>query len=131
MPDQTPDPLQAAHIDLVYRARRARVACPPEGRADRAGRWYPSDRESAGGLDVRAPTASWPWSYLKGCCTKKHVQDVAEASPEYFDELVRQALPHARALYHGDPRGQKQLQALVGHHPKLAAQVLAGALRAA
>lgn len=112
-----------AQIDLVYRARKARVACAPEGEYDSKSRWYPSRREAGSGLTVRAPSAAHPYSYIKACCTKKHIQDLARVCPKYFAELVAEALPHALALYADTP---KKLVPLLQEQPAIAAQVLAG-----
>ncbi len=60
-------------VQTIYLARRDR-AVNPEGRFDNAGRWYPSDREDAGVSSVlRSPSRAWPYSYMVGCRTRKHV----------------------------------------------------------
>lgn len=114
-----------AQIDLVYRARKDRVACAPEGEYDRQRRWYPSGRETGSGLSVRAPSAAYPYSYIKACCAKKHVQNLAEMCPKYFAELVTEALPNIRVIYANKP---EKVRTLLAENPQLAAQILAGTM---
>jgi hypothetical protein len=81
-----------AQIKIVYEVRRDRLT-NPEGKFDNAGRWYPSDREDAGDVIgcVRSPSRAWPYSYMQRARTRKHVAVLADAQPEYFAQLVREA----------------------------------------
>jgi hypothetical protein len=59
----------------IYEARRDRQV-NPEGHFDGAGRWYPSDSENAAGnltSRLRSPSRAWPYSYMTGARTRKHV----------------------------------------------------------
>lgn len=114
-----------AQIDLVYRARKDRLACAPEGKYDRQRRWYPSSRKTGSGLSVRAPSAAYPYSYIKACCTKKHVQDLAEVCLKYFAELVTEALPNIQVIYASKP---EKIRTLLAENPQLAGQDLAGTI---
>lgn len=60
-------------IGAVYAKRRDRDS-HPEGRSDKRGRWYPSEREDADGdgSSTRSPSAAWPWSYMTHCRTRRH-----------------------------------------------------------
>ena len=55
----------------------------PDGKTDKAGRWYPSSTESQPCCrGVRGPTRSRPWSYMTHCRTVRHIAslfDVDEA----------------------------------------------------
>ena len=55
----------------------------PDGRADKAGRWYPSASERQSCCNqVRQPTRSYPWSLMVHCRTARHIAclyDVSEA----------------------------------------------------
>ena len=55
----------------------------PDGRADKAGRWYPSASEGQSCChQVRQPTRSYPWSLMVHCRTARHIAclyDVSEA----------------------------------------------------
>lgn len=60
-------------VQGIYEARRDRQV-NPEGHFDGAGRWYPTDREDAGvSRTLRSPSRAWPYSYMVGCRTRKHV----------------------------------------------------------
>lgn len=60
-------------VDRLYRARRARLA-HPDGRFDRAGRWYPAESEwRACCARIRPPSRRWPYSLLLHCRTRRHV----------------------------------------------------------
>ena len=85
-----PAALEAA-IEALYVARRDRQASP-EGKFDRAGRWYPSEEEDADDFTsgIRCPSANWPYSYLKAACTRKHVRNLAAVNPEF---VLREAAP--------------------------------------
>lgn len=49
-----------------YLRRRDRIE-HPDGRFDRAGRWYPDDNEDFEPSGRRAPSRTWPWSYMLAC----------------------------------------------------------------
>ena len=56
-----------------YLDRKARVS-HPEGKCDRGGRWYPSEKEMQVCCNhVRTPSRAWPWSYMTHCRTLAHV----------------------------------------------------------
>lgn len=79
-------------INAVYTARRDRLT-NPQGSFDKQGRWYPSAAENADSYTdgLRSPSRAWPYSYLTGARTRKHVAALAEAAPEYFTRLVAEA----------------------------------------
>jgi len=63
--------LQEAAIE--YLARRDRKK-HPQGRKDRAGRWYPSGFEHCECCDyVRNPTRGYPWSLMHHCRSTVHI----------------------------------------------------------
>jgi hypothetical protein len=64
-------------VRVVYEARREHIT-RPEGKCDNTGRWYPSERENAGGSGscVRSPSRAWPVSYLRRCRTREHVREL-------------------------------------------------------
>jgi hypothetical protein len=67
-------------VKAIYEARRDRQV-NPEGSFDSAGRWYPSDREDAGASGrLRSPSRAWPYSYMVGCRTRKHVAVLVDAA---------------------------------------------------
>ena len=72
-------------IDTVYQALKDR-RIHPEGEFDKKGRWYPSDDENSDNYtnNLRSPSNNWPYSYLLGARTKKHVKSLAEINPEFF-----------------------------------------------
>lgn len=77
-------------INAVYAALRDR-RIHPEGEFDKAGRWYPSTEENCGVSSViRSPSRRWPHSYMHACRTRKHVQALAEQSPELFAKKLAQ-----------------------------------------
>jgi hypothetical protein len=79
-------------INAVYAARRDRLV-HPRGNFDKQGRWYPSDAENADGYagSLRTPSKAWPYSYLTGARTLKHVKGLATANPALFEQLVAEA----------------------------------------
>lgn len=56
----------------LYEKRQARLA-HPSGRADKQGRWWPSDTEQQICCSVRSPSRSYPWSLMLHCRTLRHV----------------------------------------------------------
>ena len=68
-------------INTLYRARKARTT-HPDGRFDRAGRWYPSEIEDCDGdgTSVRTPSRAWPYSYMLRCRTKDHCKALVQAA---------------------------------------------------
>lgn len=66
-------------VKKAYEARRDRDA-HPEGRFDRARRWYPSEIEDADGdgTCVRSPSRAWPYSYMLRCRTRQHCRVLVE-----------------------------------------------------
>lgn len=79
-------------IQTVYEARKNRLV-HPNGKSDNGGRWYPSEDENADNYTdrLRSPSRSWPWSYMTGARTRKHVAALAEANPAYFAKLLEEA----------------------------------------
>ncbi len=67
----------------VYDDRQSRRT-HPEGEFDRAGRWYPSDRENGDGsvTQVRSPSRTWPYSYMKRARSRGHVTHLFEQALE-------------------------------------------------
>ena len=59
------------------------------GHFDNASRWYP-DRSFIvpGSFDVRSPSRSWPYSYLKHFYTKKYALLLHEQKPDVYKSLV-------------------------------------------
>ena len=66
-----------------YADRQERRA-HPDGQTDKGGRWYPSASESQPCCrDVRGPSRSFPWPYMRHCRTMRHLAqlyDVPEAA---------------------------------------------------
>ncbi len=79
-------------IQTVYEARKNRMV-HPAGKFDNGGRWYPSDDENADNFTarLRSPSRAWPYSYMTGARTRKHVAALAEANPAYFAKLLAEA----------------------------------------
>lgn len=49
----------------------------PDGKRDKAGRWYPTELEKQECCkNIRSPSRNFPNSYYKHCCTKKHIKNV-------------------------------------------------------
>lgn len=80
---QLPAELEAA-VNALYIARRDRQA-HPQGKLDKGGRWYPSDEEDADGFTatLRSPSAAWPYSYMTGARTRKHITALALVNPQF------------------------------------------------
>lgn len=65
-----------AEISHIYDLRQSRAE-HPDGKFDKAGRWYPSDEESCECCrSVRNPTRSWPYSLMLHCRTRKHITNL-------------------------------------------------------
>jgi ribosomal protein S11 len=64
----------------------------PQGNFDNQGRWYPSLAQSAGGMTVRSPSKTYPYSYMTACRTLKHTRCVADTSPELLLKQLEAAL---------------------------------------
>ena len=83
-----------------YRNRRDRIT-HPEGKADKGGRWYPDISEGLDTSQLRSPSRSWPWPYMRACRTFKHCCNKQELSePERkqarkLAKLLDSALPDA------------------------------------
>jgi len=67
-----------ALVDAIYGPRRAREV-NPEGHFS-GPRWYPSDREDAGGsgTSTRSPSRAWPYSYMLRCRSRQHAAVLLE-----------------------------------------------------
>lgn len=62
---------QEATIEYLKRKDRYHH---PEGKIDKAGRWYPSDEERMPCCNrIRRPSRGFPWSYMTHCRTLKHI----------------------------------------------------------
>ena len=59
-------------VQILFLKRKARTT-HPEGKFDKAQRFYPSTREDADGdgRKVRSPSANYPYSYMLRCRTKE------------------------------------------------------------
>lgn len=79
-------------IDAVYQARKSRLA-HPEGSFDNGGRFYPSESENADNYTagLRSPSRAYPYSYMTGARTLKHVKALSQANPTFFAKLVAEA----------------------------------------
>jgi len=65
------DKLNEALIEYLQRRDRE---SDPEGKFDRAGRWYPSDEECQDCCaSIRSPSRKWPYSLLVHCRSLRHV----------------------------------------------------------
>ena len=66
-------PLRDILVKQLFERRKSRVT-HPEGRFDRQNRFFPSARENADGdgTKVRAPSMTWPHSYMLRCRTREH-----------------------------------------------------------
>lgn len=89
-------------VSGVYEARR-RGDNRPEGSWDNAKRWKPSKREDCGGSvsKVRAPSRTYPLSYIRRATTKSHAANLVEAGLQARDvpEDVMRAV--CRLALHG------------------------------
>ena len=71
-----------------YLGRRDRTR-HPEGRIDKASRWFPSDSEYQGCCQgIRTPSRSWPWSLMVHCRT---ITPIARLYKVEEDDLRREA----------------------------------------
>lgn len=79
-------------INAVYTARRDRLT-NPHGSFDKQGRWYPSADEDADDYTagLRSPSQAWPYSYMTGARTLKHIKALAARNPAFFARLVAEA----------------------------------------
>lgn len=72
----TPSPEPMSDMDVlafIYDRRQSRDI-HPRGAFDKAGRWYPSDEETASCCGhVRSPSRTHPYSYMVHCRTRKHL----------------------------------------------------------
>lgn len=58
------------------------------GKYDNAGRWYPKpEYELPDTFNVRSPSRSWPYSYLKHVYTKKYAKILALHKPLTYMQL--------------------------------------------
>ena len=74
-------------IQTLYQARKKRI-CNPVGKFDNGGRWYPSPEENADNYiaRLRSPSRTWPYSYLFGARTRRHIAALARVNPEFVLE---------------------------------------------
>ena len=70
-----------ALVRQLYALRRSRTT-NPEGNFDKAGRWYPSEREdqSGDGTRGRSPSRAYPYSYMLRCRTRQHCKVLVQAA---------------------------------------------------
>lgn len=115
------DRARRALVDAVYIARRDR-RINPEGDFDKAGRWTPSDRENAGGsgTSTRAPSRSWPFSYMTRCRTKEHATILIrralgfhDVPPDVEAVLVRAGELIAATIKSDDPGARAEIVAAI------------------
>jgi len=78
----------------------------PEGKCDRAGRWYPADSENFDHRGRRIPSRAWPWSYMQACRTLAHC-----AHLEGVPGLVSEVRKAARKLDQEAKSANKEAQA--------------------
>lgn len=62
----------------------------PEGGFDNARRWFPQGRDKEVMADVRYPSRSFPFSYLKACKSIKHCAALFDADPAEVRRLAKQ-----------------------------------------
>lgn len=84
------DKLEAA-VNVVYEARKTRRAYP-KGDCDSGGRWFPSVDENADGFtaSIRPPSRSWPYSYMRAACSRRHVEALADVNPGFLLRLAEE-----------------------------------------
>lgn len=62
----------------------------PEGKFDRASRWYPSDQEEQDCCkDIRRPSRNYPYSLMLNCRTKKHIANLYEVETKDMNVIIR------------------------------------------
>jgi len=67
-------------------------ACKPEGKNDKAGRWYPSAAEWCPCCDdIRAPSRLWPSSLYVHCRSMKHIAELYGVDVTELRRAVRKA----------------------------------------
>lgn len=75
-------------IDGLWNARKTRAE-HPDGSFDDSGRWFPSNDEDCKCCShVRSPSRNWPYSLIKHCRSRPHLQRLAEESPDLFADLT-------------------------------------------
>lgn len=62
----------------------------PDGGFDSARRWFPKGRDKEVMADVRHPSRSFPFSYLKACKSIKHCAALFDADPAEVRRLAKQ-----------------------------------------
>lgn len=78
----------------AYNAFKQRMM-PLPGKFDNVGRWYPSENWEASCCNtVRYPSRRWPYSLLKHCITKKHIEIVLNENPD-SKGIIEEAANHA------------------------------------
>lgn len=73
----------------IYLRRRDRID-HPNGKFDKAGRWYPDASEKLDKTQYRSPSAAYPWSYMHACRTIKHAAKLGGV-PHHAAEVRHQA----------------------------------------
>jgi hypothetical protein len=64
----------------------------PDGKTDKAGRWYPADQERQSCCEyIRRPSCAWPWSLMVHCRTLRHVAHVCGVDERELRRAVRVA----------------------------------------
>lgn len=90
----------AAKAALTYLLRRERVE-HPDGRFDKRGRWFPSEKEDCDCCaSVRTPSNAYPYSYLVHARSLEHIAwlHCKPESPQDFTTLVRKCARVAPSL---------------------------------
>lgn len=71
-------------VKNIYEFRKDRRS-HPDGNFDKQKRFYPSVRETCSCCEsIRTPSISWPFSLMKHCRTKKHIQQMVHKNRERF-----------------------------------------------
>jgi hypothetical protein len=79
-----------------YEARKARYQ-HPDGKFDKAGRWYPSASEEQSCCSgVRGPSRAYPYSYMTHCRSVEHIANLYGVDARELRKAVRKASPPVR-----------------------------------
>jgi hypothetical protein len=75
-------------VNAIYISRKDRLS-HPQGSFDNQGRWHPSKDENLDNFiaNIRKPSKKWPYTYLVGARSKKHIQALAECNLEYIKKV--------------------------------------------
>jgi len=82
-----------------YLARRDRKS-HPDGKFDKARRWYPAANERRACCEeIRAPSAAWPHSLNKHCRSVEHVAELYSVDVSILRKIARAIEQHAAAKH--------------------------------